>query len=105
MGCSRSIPKGVTAALFRQHTSRTANPQLHTHALIAYKVQDTTGRRLWLDARFLMYRKRSTGWDYDAALRTELANRLGAAWTSRDGGVPWGPSMIGFAIWTVPSMA
>ena len=44
---------GVTAALFRQHTSRTVDPQLHTHAIVAAKVQDPTGRWLSLDARFL----------------------------------------------------
>ena len=32
--------QGVTAALFRQHTSRTVDPQLHTHAIISSKVQD-----------------------------------------------------------------
>lgn len=78
---------GVTVALFRQHTSRTVDPQLHTHAIISSKVQDGTGRWLSLDARFLKYRQRSIGWIYDAALRTELTNRLGAGWSLRDGGV------------------
>lgn len=78
---------GITAALFRQHTSRTVDPQLHTHAIIAAKVQDATGKWLSLDARFLKYQQRSTGWIYDAALRTELTNRLGASWSIRDGGV------------------
>lgn len=78
---------GVTAALFRQHTSRTVDPQLHTHAIISAKVQDATGRWLSLDARFLKYQQRSIGWIYDAALRAELTNRLGARWSIRDGGV------------------
>ncbi len=60
---------GVTAALFRQHTSRTVDPQLHTHAVISSKVQDPTGRWLSLDARFLKYQQRTIGWIYDAALR------------------------------------
>ncbi len=34
---------GLTVAVFRQHTSRTADPQLHTHAVISSKVQDCTG--------------------------------------------------------------
>ena len=71
---------GVTAALFRQHTSRTVDPQLHTHAIISAKVQDPTGKWLSLDARFLKRQQRTIGWLYDAALRTELTSRLGVAW-------------------------
>ncbi|MEZ5350902.1 MAG: MobF family relaxase [Microthrixaceae bacterium] len=76
--------RGVTAALFRQHTSRTVDPQLHTHAVISSKVQDATGRWLSLDARLLKFQQRTIGWIYDAALRTELTNRLGVGWTERD---------------------
>ena len=78
---------GVTAALFRQHTSRTVDPQLHTHAVISAKVQDETGTWLALDARFLKRQQRSIGWVYDAALRTELTSRLGVAWNEHDNGV------------------
>lgn len=79
---------GVTAALFRQHTSRTVDPQLHTHAVITAKVQDPTGRWLSLDARFLKYQQRTIGWIYDAALRSELTGRLGLSWTTAEGGTP-----------------
>lgn len=72
--------RGVIAALFRQHTSRTADPQLHSHAVISAKVQDPTRRWLSLDARFLKQQQRTIGWVYDAALRAELSGRLGLAW-------------------------
>ncbi|MCZ7537462.1 MAG: relaxase domain-containing protein [Acidimicrobiia bacterium] len=78
---------GITAAVFRQHTSRTMDPQLHSHAIIAAKVQDLTGRWLSLDARFLKYQQRSIGWIYDAALRTELTTRLGVGWIDRGDGM------------------
>ncbi|HEX7131361.1 MAG TPA: MobF family relaxase [Iamia sp.] len=78
--------EGLTVAVFRQHTSRTSDPQLHTHALIWSKVRDASGRWLALDARFLKYQQRSIGWVYDAALRGELTSRLGVAWTTIDGG-------------------
>jgi len=78
--------RGVTAALFRQHTSRTVDPQLHTHALISSKVQDPTGRWLALDARLLKYQQRTIGWVYDAALRSELTDRLGVEWGDVTGG-------------------
>ena len=78
---------GLTVAVFRQHTSRTVDPQLHSHAVIAAKVQDPSGRWLSLDARFLKYQQRSIGAVYDAALRAELTSRLGASWVERTPGV------------------
>ncbi|MBI2168934.1 MAG: relaxase domain-containing protein [Actinobacteria bacterium] len=72
--------RGLTVARFRQHTSRTADPQLHTHAVISSKVQDTAGRWLALDARFLLQQQRGIGWVYDAALRSEMTARLGVGW-------------------------
>ncbi len=39
-GIDQVDTQGLTVALFRQHTSRTADPQLHTHAVISAKVQD-----------------------------------------------------------------
>ncbi len=78
---------GITAAVFRQHTSRTVDPQLHSHAIISAKVQDDTGQWLALDARFLKYQQRSIGWVYDAALRAELTARLGVTWVDRGDGV------------------
>jgi conjugative relaxase-like TrwC/TraI family protein len=71
---------GITAALFRQHTSRTMDPQLHTHAIISAKVQDPTGTWLSLDARFLKGQQRTMSWLYDAALRSEITARLGLDW-------------------------
>ena len=68
------------AALFRQHTSRDVDPQLHTHAVIWAKVQDPAGKWLSLDARFLKQQQRSIGWVYAAALRSELSARLGVSW-------------------------
>ncbi len=78
---------GVTAAVFRQHTSRTVDPQLHSHAIVSAKVQDETGRWLALDARFLKYQQRSIGWIYNAALRAELTARVGVGWDDRGDGV------------------
>jgi conjugative relaxase-like TrwC/TraI family protein len=78
--------RGLIVARFRQHTSRSIDPQLHTHALISAKVRDRTGRWLALDARFLKYQQRTIGWVYDAALRAELTARLGVAWGPIEGG-------------------
>lgn len=79
-GVDQVDTRGLTVALFRQHTSRAADPQLHTHAIVCAKVQDRTGKWLSLDARFLKRQQRSIGWLYDAALRTELSARLDLEW-------------------------
>ncbi len=44
---------GLIAATFRQHTSRSLDPQLHAHIVIANKVTTADGRWLALDARGL----------------------------------------------------
>jgi conjugative relaxase-like TrwC/TraI family protein len=72
--------RGLAVAVFRQHTSRTADPQLHSHAIVSAKVQDATGRWLSLDARWLKTQQRSISWVYDAALRAEVTARLGLEW-------------------------
>jgi conjugative relaxase-like TrwC/TraI family protein len=77
---------GITAALFRQHTSRTVDPQLHTHAIISAKVQDPSGDWFSLDARFLKQQQMTIGWLYDAALRAELTTRLGVGWRANKHG-------------------
>ena len=79
-GVDQVDARGLTVAVFRQHTSRTADPQLHTHAVISSKVQDDTGMWLALDARWLKTQQRSLSWVYDAALRSELAGRVGLEW-------------------------
>ncbi|MDP9451946.1 MAG: relaxase domain-containing protein [Actinomycetota bacterium] len=79
-GVDQVDTQGLVAALFRQHTSRSADPQLHTHAVIAAKVQDSTGKWLSLDARFLKQQQRSISWVYASALRSELTGRLGVSW-------------------------
>ena len=45
--------QGLTAAVFRQTTSRLDDPQLHSHVVISSKVQTVDGRWLALDARTL----------------------------------------------------
>lgn len=79
-GVDQVDSEGVAGALFRQHTSRSGDPQLHTHAIVAAKVQDPTGKWLSLDARFLKRQQRSIGWIYASALRSELTARLGLSW-------------------------
>jgi conjugative relaxase-like TrwC/TraI family protein len=79
-GADQVDTKGIVTALFRQHTSRAIDPQIHTHAVISSKVQDHAGNWLSLDARFLKRQQRSTSYLYASALRVEVTRRLGLSW-------------------------
>ncbi|MGH9027985.1 MAG: MobF family relaxase, partial [Acidimicrobiia bacterium] len=71
---------GLVMAAFRQATSREDDPQLHTHVVIAAKVQTADGRWLALDARYLKRKQRALGGLYQSVLRAELSRRYGVAW-------------------------
>lgn len=78
---------GLMVGLFRQHTSRRLDPQLHTHAVIANRVPAPDGRWLALDARSMMVDQRTLSAVYHAGLRSELTRRLGVAWEKPEHGI------------------
>jgi conjugative relaxase-like TrwC/TraI family protein len=76
---------GYVAALFVHRTSRAGDPQLHSHVLVANKVQAASdGRWLSIDGRELYEVQKAAGMLYKACLRAELTARLGVAWTEVD---------------------
>jgi conjugative relaxase-like TrwC/TraI family protein len=79
--------KGIVVGLFRQHTSRRLDPQLHTHAVIANKVRAPDGRWLALDARTIKIDQRTLSALYHANLRSELIRRLGVEWHQPEHGI------------------
>lgn len=70
---------GLTAAVFRQSTSRADDPQLHTHVVVSAKVQTDDGRWWALDARVLKRHQQTFGYVYQSVLRAELSARYGVA--------------------------
>ena len=70
---------GLAVALFDHRTSRCADPQLHTHALVVNKVHCADGIWRTIDASELYHHKKSAGMIYQSALRNELTGRLGVA--------------------------
>jgi conjugative relaxase-like TrwC/TraI family protein len=72
--------EGIVVGVFRQHTSRRLDPQLHTHAVIANRVKAPDGRWLALDARTIKMDQRTLSGLYHAGLRAELTRRLGVRW-------------------------
>lgn len=71
---------GITAAVFRQHTSRALDPQLHSHAVIVNRVWSPDGRWLALDARTIKRDQQTLSRIYHAGLRAEATLRLGVRW-------------------------
>lgn len=67
---------GYAAALFDHRTSRTGDPQLHTHALVVNKVRCADGVWRTLDGHEIYHHKKSAGAIYQTALRAELTDRL-----------------------------
>jgi conjugative relaxase-like TrwC/TraI family protein len=79
--------EGIMVGVFRQHTSRRLDPQIHTHAVIANKVRGPDGRWLALDARGLIHDQRTGMALYHAGLRAELTRRLGVEWEKPEHGI------------------
>jgi len=79
--------EGIIAALFRQHTSRALDPQLHTHVVIPNRVMSPDGRWLALDARLVKLDQRTLSALYHATLRAELTASLGVCWEVPERGI------------------
>ncbi|MGB5433636.1 MAG: MobF family relaxase [Acidimicrobiia bacterium] len=79
--------EGIVVGVFRQHTSRNLDPQLHTHAVIANRVAAPDGRWLALDARTIKLDQRTLSALYHANLRAEMTRRLGVRWDRPEHGI------------------
>ncbi len=77
---------GLTAAAFPHGSSRTADPHLHTHVVVANVAHGADGRWSSLDSRGLFAHAAAGGALYRAHLRHELATRLGVDWRRAAGG-------------------
>jgi conjugative relaxase-like TrwC/TraI family protein len=75
-GVEQISSAGFAAACFDHRTSRTGDPQLHTHALVANKVRCTDGAWRTLDGHEIFHHKKAAGVIYQTSLRAELSARL-----------------------------
>lgn len=95
-GATVAEADGFVGAAFHHRTSRSGDPHLHTHVVLAYPVP-YGGRWTALDGRRCFPWAKPVGHLYEAQLRTELTRRLG---------VQWGPVRNGIAdIAAVPTPA
>lgn len=87
-GARTSTPAtGAIAAGFLHHTSRAADPHLHTHVLVSNLVEGEDGRWSALDARGLYAHGVTAGYLYHSRLRHELVRSLRVSFGPADHGV------------------
>jgi conjugative relaxase-like TrwC/TraI family protein len=76
--------QGLLAVGFDHRTSREGDPLLHTHLVVANRVQGPDGRWTALDGRDLYRHRLAADAIYRATYQRELVRTLGVEWTSAD---------------------
>ena len=76
--------RGLLAVGFDDRTSREGDPLLHTHLVVANRVQGPDGRWTALDGRDLYRHRLAADAVYRASYQRELSRSLGAEWTPAD---------------------
>ncbi len=72
--------EGLTAASFTHRSSRTGDPQLHTHVVAVNMARDRAGRWSALDSRAIYRHAPAAGYVYQASMRYQLTATLGVTW-------------------------
>jgi conjugative relaxase-like TrwC/TraI family protein len=75
---------GLLAVGFDHRTSRAGDPLLHTHVIVANRVQGPDGRWTALDGRDLYRHRLAADAIYRGAYQRALSRSLGVAWTEAD---------------------
>ncbi|AUG76103.1 TrwC relaxase [Kitasatospora sp. MMS16-BH015] len=79
--------KGLVAVAFDHYDSRAGDPNLHTHVVVANKIQGVDGKWRSLDARGLLAMTVATSEFYNSRFETELTARLGVTFEAREDAV------------------
>jgi conjugative relaxase-like TrwC/TraI family protein len=83
-GCEHVAGNGLVAVGFDHRTSRAGDPLLHTHVIVANRVQGPDGRWTALDGRDLYRHRLAADAIYRGAYQRSLTRSLGVAWTEPD---------------------
>jgi conjugative relaxase-like TrwC/TraI family protein len=76
--------QGLLAVGFDHRTSREGDPLLHTHLVVANRIQGPDGRWTALDGRDLYRHRLAADAIYRASYQRELSRTLGVEWTPAD---------------------
>jgi conjugative relaxase-like TrwC/TraI family protein len=85
-GCTRVPVRGVVAAAFDHPDTRHGDPNLHTHVVVANRVQAADGQWRTLDGQQLFAAGVALSETYDALVADEVARRLRVGFGWRDRG-------------------
>ncbi|MCK3769777.1 relaxase domain-containing protein [Microbacterium aerolatum] len=85
-GVAQVEVRGVVATAFDHFDSRAGDPQLHTHVVIANRVQAADGKWRTLDGRPMHAVVVALSEHYNAVLADHLTRLLGVGWEERDRG-------------------
>jgi conjugative relaxase-like TrwC/TraI family protein len=85
-GCAQVRTRGIVAVSFDHWDTRTGDPNLHTHVVLANKVQGADGGWRSVDSRALHHAVVSVSEVYDNLFADELTRRLPMVWGWRDRG-------------------
>nr|WP_246401997.1 MobF family relaxase [Jiangella mangrovi] len=91
-GVAQVESRGVAATAFDHYDSRASDPQLHTHVVIANRVQGRDGRWRTLDGRPMHAAVVALSEHYNAVLADHLTRVLGMGWERRSRGEKRNPS-------------
>ena len=83
-GVAQLDTRGLIAAAFDHWDSRAGDPQLHTHLVVANRVQGLDGRWRTLDGRVLYAATVALSETYNGLLADKLTSRLGVGWEHRE---------------------
>lgn len=83
-GCMQVSVRGMLASAFDHWDSRSGDPNLHTHVVIANKVQALDGKWRSLDSRALHHAVVALSEIYDDHLADHLSARTPVTWSWRD---------------------
>lgn len=78
------VDDGIIAARFRHYESRTGDPQLHDHVVVANKVKGADGRWRSIDGALLYKSAVAASEVYNSRLAEKLHDRLGVQFESRE---------------------
>lgn len=85
-GIAQLDTRGLIAAAFDHWDSRSGDPQLHTHVVVANRVQGPDGAWRTLDGRVLYRAAVAMSEIHNVLLADHLARRLGVKWELRERG-------------------
>lgn len=94
-GIEQVKTKGLIGAEFTHFDTRGGDPDLHSHVLLANKVQDERGNWKSLDGQAIFQMHQAIGARYNNAIQDRLARRMGLEFTARY------PSPDKAAVWEV----